>query len=1134
MASYFTCTLGEAALMGKEEYTAYQTIPALLAAQARESPDLLAVGFPTNGDSTSGNSPSQCFTFSELYEKVLDVADILIRDMRLQPGQTVGLLASSGRDFLFCWLALVCTGCTVLLVAPEVTAEGIAGLCHSTETSLLLCDEKHTRQAEKAAEILAATTSRSCAVSRLPVFPTTSSPVRQLPLRRVSAVDVAYVHHTSGTSTGFPKPIRISHHGAIAVVPVLPRSNHAATFSTTPLYHGGPADCFRAWASGAMIWLFPGVEDVPITAKNVVQALNSAEILASDSNNPKRPLARYFTAVPYVVELLASNPEGLKWLKMMYIVATGGASFPSVLGNNLMSERVNLISRYGSAECGFILGSDRDYAVDREWQYLRAYTNSWMQFESTFDGKAELVLKDWPFMAKADDNNQYRTGDLFLQHDNIPYMWKHVGRSDAMMTLSSGLKFDPAPIENELLDKTRSLGLIQDLFIFGEGRLTPGLFLIRSDGIPSTNDGEVIEAVWPHIQSSNEKLPQQARLSKHMVVLLASDSIPLKKSSKGTLLRGQIKQDYKDLINDAYHRKPPVSTQPMEYGAICQNVYRIVKQHMIGGAMYTEIPVDTKLHTLGADSATVLAIQSQLQRDYGQVTGHVITIDDVYNFGVEGLAAHILNQYTGEGTRERVNAYEQMEQFFRAYRYEPAEEASPEPHKPHQNGTKPHQSSESAGGEVVLLTGVTGTLGVWIFHLLRFSSTISEIHCLIRATDSHAAEQRLTKALAHKHLPPHQESKTKVFWHPCKLADSPSLGLPAATLTHLTETTTLIIHVAWAVNFNLPLSNFDSHLSSLRNLLDFATSSPQPSPPKFLFCSSTASVLGPHIASFPQTRENAAHIEESIYESPDSASQIGYAQSKLVAERICNSAHFHTRLRNRIAVLRIGQLCGDDKSGVWNVTEAWPLMLSSVRVTGALPDLGEKEKLGWLKVDSAARAVCEVGFADFGGGLEDGLGIGVGVGEKRKRKRKGDEEEGERGQRDEEKEQANGDGCQVYHVINTNTSSTWSDLLQWMNEIKPNLEILPPAQWVQRLEGLEGKAKEHPARKLLGLWKTAYCREKMSEEEGKEGGEEKEIVYDMEKTLQVAPTLGNVEPIEKAYFGRIWRWVEEQEQVDGG
>lgn len=100
----------------------------------------------------------------------------------------------------------------------------------------------------------------------------------------------------------------------------------------------------------------------------------------------------------------------------------------------------------------------------------------------------------------------------------------------------------------------------------------------------------------------------------------------------------------------------------------------------------------------------------------------------------------------------------------------------------------------------------------------------------------------------------------------------------------------------------------------------------------FIFCSSTASVLGPS-ASSP--------VPELVSQDPRDASTTGYARSKWVAEAICAKVHDSTSLHNHIAILRIGQLTGDTKSGVWNVNEAWPLLLSSVELTGVLPDLDE-------------------------------------------------------------------------------------------------------------------------------------------------------------------------------------------------
>ena len=68
---------------------------------------------------------------------------------------------------------------------------------------------------------------------------------------------------------------------------------------------------------------------------------------------------------------------------------------------------------------------------------------------------------------------------------------------------------------------------------------------------------------------------------------------------------------------------------------------------------------------------------------------------------------------------------------------------------------------------------------------------------------------------------------------------------------------------------------------------------------------------------------------------------MGYARSKHLAETLCDTANRQSELIGRIGVLRLGQLCGDTKEGIWKAEEGWPLLISSVALTGCLPDLEE-------------------------------------------------------------------------------------------------------------------------------------------------------------------------------------------------
>ena len=61
----------------------------------------------------------------------------------------------------------------------------------------------------------------------------------------------------------------------------------------------------------------------------------------------------------------------------------------------------------------------------------------------------------------------------------------------------------------------------------------------------------------------------------------------------------------------------------------------------------------------------------------------------------------------------------------------------------------------------------------------------------------------------------------------------------------------------------------------------------------------------------------------------------------------------------------------------------------------------------------------------------------------------------------------------VYHIVNQNKMTTWRDLLSWLKPLEIPFDVLPPSEWVARLEALDGEEGKHPARKLLGLWKEA-------------------------------------------------------------
>src|SRR5699024_8914255 len=105
------------------------------------------------------------------------------------------------------------------------------------------------------------------------------------------------------------------------------------------------------------------------------------------------------------------------------------------------------------------------------------------------------------------------------------------------------------------------------------------------------------------------------------------------------------------------------------------------------------------------------------------------------------------------------------------------------------------------------------------------------------------------------------------------------------------------------------------NIAGLKHLINLCLRSQRPDPASFNFCSSISAAIN----------SDDTEIPESLPGRLSYAQDMGYAQSKLVGEYICSNASRQTSLTTR--VLRIGQVVGDTQHGIWNSTEAIPLML---------------------------------------------------------------------------------------------------------------------------------------------------------------------------------------------------------------
>lgn len=287
------------------------------------------------------------------------------------------------------------------------------------------------------------------------------------------------------------------------------------------------------------------------------------------------------------------------------------------------------------------------------------------------------------------------------------------------------------------------------------------------------------------------------------------------------------------------------------------------------------------------------------------------------------------------------------------------------------------------------------------------------------------------------------------------------LGLDSATYNTLSSEITDVIHCAWSVNFNLHLRSFEKdNIGGLQNLINLCLKAQRPTPASFNFCSSVSSVVN----------TEGKEIPEALPKKLSYAQNMGYAQSKLVAEHLCIQAARQTGICAR--VLRIGQVIGDQDHGIWNATEAIPLMLQSATTIGALPKLDESPL--WLPVDVVAGTVVDLSLSDRSTSPAVDTDL-------------------------------------VFNVVSHHPFHWTRDLLPHLRRVGLNFEELDQREWIRRLRTSNPDPVANPPFKLVDFFASKYDTEKPR----------RSLQYHTERARQLSSSLADSKPLDEALVGKM-------------
>lgn len=742
--------------------------------------------------------------------------------------------------------------------------------------------------------------------------------------------------HSSGT-TGLPKPIPVS-----GRYPIVYAACHEfpddtvidwANMSTLPLYHGFGllAPCLSL--SVGLACCFPPSSIIP-------GAQSTIDLLTAFS-------AGSLMTVPSIMDdVLALHDRhrsvALKHLADLQFVAVGGGALSHETAAVYADHGVKLLNHYGVTEIGalapiFCPGPDYD------WKYLRIRNDIGLKIYPIEPQVGHRGLKLFKLVGKPIGSEEpFEIQDEMETNPNSNRLEvKLLGRRDDMIVLKTGEKVLARVLENGL----NSDANIKNAVCIGQGHFEV-LVLIEKSPISSLSATEFVDHVWKLLQDLNPQLDQHARVSSKSGILLKPVEKNIPRSDKGSIMRREVHVVFKDEIEAAYaamERETPVAAfdiQNVEQGIrnLVQTVSDEKTKHHTRDANddFFEKGMDS-LQSVRLARCINAAVRATVSVENGQTPLPTLSAEFIYQHSsIKRLSEAISLIISGRDlpVNSTGDRSEEISAMLEEFTNDLASIAS--------------KSSQKPGDRVVLLTGSTGNLGSHILGRLARHSSVRLVFCLIRPdTSSRINGARDTSNIG---APPARQLKALFDagielgageWKKIRFLESelsaPHLGLDPDEISGLHDCVTDIVHLAWPMDFNRTLESFRPHLKAVKTLIQLACLAHQRRPHtakvRLVFTSSIAVVR--HHAS----RKGQRIVPEDVMADPLVTTEMGYAEGKWVCEQMMAQAGQEFAQDLEAITVRVGQLSGPERDGVWKTAEHVPALLKASQQISAFPRL---------------------------------------------------------------------------------------------------------------------------------------------------------------------------------------------------
>ncbi|KAG8704771.1 hypothetical protein FRC09_003330, partial [Ceratobasidium sp. 395] len=601
---------------------------------------------------------------------------------------------------------------------------------------------------------------------------------------------------------------------------------------------------------------------------------------------------------------------------------------------------VRLQSAYGATEIGCVnkLRPTHPQRSPEDWAYLEFSEQLCPRFvpQHDEDGTHELVVlameehKPLILNCELDGQAAYATKDLMVPHPAKHGLWKTIGRLDDQIVLANGEKTNPGAME-DVISKCPHIELAA---MFGRERNQTGVLLELTRKAQSSYQGRIrtqlMDEIWPYIEKANNVGPSHARLARE-TVMFARPELPLLRTPKGTLSRAATLKVYSKEIESMYAAlegsEPDIETSqspPWNDKKAVEIWLKLLAERILGH----QVDVKGDLFQQGLDRSPAhnsQAVAAQIDQETIFKHPTVTQISDV-----------IVQLSSGTGRQlgsSHGDAASAMERMIKKYSCN-----SP-------SITPLEFRSHRLLSERVVLTGTTGGLGSHILAQLLANDRVERVWALNRRSSvaGKSLRQRQHEAFEEKQLDVALLDSPKLLLIESDIT-AEKLGLAPEIHEEIKSTSSIFVHNAWQVNFNLSLQSFEPSIRGTHNLITLALNSSQR--PRFIFTSSVS------VAGFAT---HGGSLRETAVDVSGAATSIGYGQSKLVAEKMLEAARSSGL---ECCIIRLGQLAGDSVAGAWALNDWVPSIIASSVSAGYLPDAAGS--ISWTPLDVIGKATLEI------------------------------------------------------------------------------------------------------------------------------------------------------------------------------